>query len=266
MISDREDLFLLAATDDAEAVNRILQSGTSPDDRDSFGRTALHICCTRGCAETAAVLLKWNANTSLQDFENGWTPLHRSLYFGHLKITLLLLKAGAKLGDDFTRDNFSIDVECKWEKGRSLRTHHLWKSPIDHDGNSPLDLLSLKLSPFLRASSAPPCTEVVTFGKADFFLGVPLPHSQSQVTRPRPIAELSLEVPITDIAASRFHSAAVTSDGQVFTWGLGRAGRLGHGDEVTQPLPLPIRGFPGETPRPSPSYALYRNAAPSCRL
>ena len=32
------------------------------------------------------------------------------------------------------------------------------------------------------------------------------------------------------IAAARFHSGAITAEGEVFTWGFGRGGRLGHGD------------------------------------
>lgn len=32
---------------------------------------------------------------------------------------------------------------------------------------------------------------------------------------------------VVQIAAAKFHSAAVTKDGRVFTWGFGRGGRLG---------------------------------------
>lgn len=35
---------------------------------------------------------------------------------------------------------------------------------------------------------------------------------------------------ITKIAASKFHSVAVGSDGKLYTWGFGRGGRLGHPD------------------------------------
>lgn len=246
-----EDLFILSRNDNASAVHKILASGTSPNDQDSFGRTALHICSTYGSSETAAVLLKWNADIAIQDYENGWTPLHRSLYFGHLKITMLLLKAGAKLGDEFTTENSCLDIETKWERERSLKNIMTWTSHIDHDGNSPLDLLSLKLSPFLIKSlpthnqSIRVRTEVLAFGKADFFLGIALPRVAVDVTRPRPVTELTLDVPIVDVAAGKYHSAALTASGELFTWGIGKGGRLGHGNETTQPLPTVMRTFPG---------------------
>ena len=42
---------------------------------------------------------------------------------------------------------------------------------------------------------------------------------------------------IRDIAAGSSHSAAVTSSGELYTWGFGEYGRLGHGDCATQLLP-----------------------------
>ena len=33
---------------------------------------------------------------------------------------------------------------------------------------------------------------------------------------------------VVQVAAAKFHSAALTHDGRVFTWGVGRSGRLGH--------------------------------------
>lgn len=35
---------------------------------------------------------------------------------------------------------------------------------------------------------------------------------------------------VTHVAAAKFHSAAVTASGDVYTWGFGRGGRLGHPD------------------------------------
>lgn len=42
---------------------------------------------------------------------------------------------------------------------------------------------------------------------------------------------------IRDIACGSSHSAAITSSGELYTWGLGEYGRLGHGDIVTQLKP-----------------------------
>ena len=42
---------------------------------------------------------------------------------------------------------------------------------------------------------------------------------------------------IRDIACGSSHSAAVTSSGELYTWGLGEYGRLGHGDNTTQLRP-----------------------------
>lgn len=35
---------------------------------------------------------------------------------------------------------------------------------------------------------------------------------------------------IVALSAAKFHSAVVTEDGRLFTFGFGRGGRLGHGD------------------------------------
>lgn len=42
---------------------------------------------------------------------------------------------------------------------------------------------------------------------------------------------------VRDIACGSSHSAAITSSGELYTWGLGEYGRLGHGDTVTQLRP-----------------------------
>ena len=42
---------------------------------------------------------------------------------------------------------------------------------------------------------------------------------------------------VIDIACGGAHSAAITSSGQLFTWGKGRYGRLGHGDSEDQSKP-----------------------------
>lgn len=50
---------------------------------------------------------------------------------------------------------------------------------------------------------------------------------------------------MVDIAAGGAHSACVTSAGDLYTWGKGRYGRLGHSDSEDQLKPKLVRGPPG---------------------
>ena len=70
---------------------------------------------------------------------------------------------------------------------------------------------------------------------------------------PRPVAGLAGKR-ITCIAAGGAHSAAVTVEGEVWTWGRGRSGRLGHGDTKSQVLPKLVKGS-GVAPGDSESSA-----------
>lgn len=51
---------------------------------------------------------------------------------------------------------------------------------------------------------------------------------------------------IRDIAAGSSHSAAITSSGELYTWGLGEYGRLGHGDNATQLKPRLVQALVGQ--------------------
>lgn len=159
-----------------------------------------------------------------------------------MKISLLLIKAGALIDEGDKRD-WKTDVFPRRERWRSIRNLSTWKPNIDHDGLSPLDLLSTSLSRNLSISKTDlRCTSVLSFGKADFTLGVPLPKSNVDILRPRRIEPLCCES-IIQVVASKYHSLALTKEGQVYSWGHGRAGRLGLGDENTQPEPRLIN-FP----------------------
>lgn len=48
---------------------------------------------------------------------------------------------------------------------------------------------------------------------------------------------------MVDIAAGGAHSACITAAGDLFTWGKGRYGRLGHGDSEDQLKPKLVRNF-----------------------
>ncbi|KAK7097783.1 E3 ubiquitin-protein ligase HERC2-like isoform X3 [Littorina saxatilis] len=51
---------------------------------------------------------------------------------------------------------------------------------------------------------------------------------------------------VRDIACGSSHSAAITSNGELYTWGLGDYGRLGHGDNTTQLKPKQIKSLVGQ--------------------
>ena len=62
----------------------------------------------------------------------------------------------------------------------------------------------------------------------------------SPCDRPRVIESLRGKE-VVEIAAGGAHSACITSSGELFTWGKGRYGRLGHGDSEDQPRPKLVR-------------------------
>ncbi|MBN3299656.1 HERC2 ligase, partial [Amia calva] len=64
--------------------------------------------------------------------------------------------------------------------------------------------------------------------------------SRMNCDKPRLIEALKTKR-IRDIACGSSHSAAITSSGELYTWGLGEYGRLGHGDNTTQLRPKMVK-------------------------
>jgi len=62
----------------------------------------------------------------------------------------------------------------------------------------------------------------------------------SNLDRPRVIETLRGK-DVVDIACGGAHSAAITARGELYTWGKGRYGRLGHGDGEDQLRPKLVR-------------------------
>ncbi|KAJ1527956.1 hypothetical protein ONE63_007889 [Megalurothrips usitatus] len=68
----------------------------------------------------------------------------------------------------------------------------------------------------------------------------------TRVTLDRPrIIEAFRSKRVRDIACGSAHSAAITSGGELYTWGLGQYGRLGHGDNATQLKPKVVKALLG---------------------
>ncbi len=62
---------------------------------DHFGRTALHFAASCGKVKLVEwLLLHGHADPNVRDLESGWTPLHRSIYYGHFNVAAALMKVG----------------------------------------------------------------------------------------------------------------------------------------------------------------------------
>ena len=69
--------------------------------------------------------------------------------------------------------------------------------------------------------------------------------NRSSLDKPRLIDSLKSKR-IRDIACGSGHSAAIASNGELYTWGLGEYGRLGHGDTVTHLKPKLVEELVGK--------------------
>ncbi|KAL0037443.1 hypothetical protein WJX79_008419 [Trebouxia sp. C0005] len=139
-------------------------------------------------------LLKEGAAADALDGESGWTALHRAFYWGNFRCAALLLAANAHL------------------------------SLTDHKGRTALDLLSEELKVFMEHEQP---GLVYSWGNgANYQLGTGATGLQAGPVR----LDALRKALVVQVAAAKYHSAAVTKDGQLFTWGFGRGGRLGHPD------------------------------------
>lgn len=156
------------------------------------GTNALHIAVWRNNLALVEALLEAGACTDTPDKESGWSALHRALYFGNLRIAAALLSGNASL------------------------------TAPDWRGRSPLDVLSQDLRCYLSPTGP---GDVFSWGAGtNYALGT---GSTEPQVAPARIDTLHGKRVIS-LSAAKFHSAAVTEDGFLYTWGFGRGGRLGH--------------------------------------
>ncbi|XP_027769864.1 uncharacterized protein LOC107003537 isoform X4 [Solanum pennellii] len=172
------------------------KSGGNINYRNDFGLTPLHIATWRNHIPIVKRLLAAGADPNARDGESGWSSLHRALHFGHLAVASILLQSGV-----------SITLE-------------------DTKSRTPIDLLSgPDLQGIEKNNSA--ATEVFSWGSGvNYQLGTGNAHIQKL---PCKVDSLHGSV-IKLVSAAKFHSAAVTARGELYTWGFGRGGRLGHPD------------------------------------
>lgn len=224
------DIFLSIISNDILTVYNLLEVELNDaNERNDQGLTGLHICATYGLVDMAMLLLHYGASTSLKDFESGYTPLHRSLYFGHLKLSWLLIRHGALL--DISPDEHAAFSSKTYAK-LSMKSSES-NNCRDKEGFSPLGLLSTVLRERNSYLNYPTHINALVFGKADYQLGITVSKSVTDITAPKLINGLADES-LSHVSTNKHHSLALTSNGLVYSWGHGKNGRLGHGNELLQ--------------------------------
>ncbi|XP_027357725.1 uncharacterized protein LOC113867015 isoform X2 [Abrus precatorius] len=179
------------------ALTQLKKSGGNINLRNAFGLTPLQIATWRNHVPIVRRLLAAGADPNARDGESGWTSLHRALHFGHLAVASILLQHAA-----------STTLE-------------------DSKYRIPVDLLSGSVSQVFDNEHYSVANEVFSWGSGtNYQLGTGNAHIQKL---PCKVDSLNGSM-IKMISAAKFHSVAVTARGEVYTWGFGRGGRLGHPD------------------------------------
>ncbi|CAL8109849.1 unnamed protein product [Orchesella dallaii] len=170
--------------------------------RDDFGRTALHAAATNGLLKATEWLIKiQQCNINAKDYISGYTPLHRSIYFGHLQVARSLIKLGA-------------DVNVR-----------------DNEGLTPFELCQMD-RPIPFKQNAGDMTELTVWGSnANYNLG--LGHQQPRLI-PDVLDKFRKEdLTLVQVAMGTYQTLFLTKTGKVYACGYGMGGRLGTGNETT---------------------------------
>ncbi|XP_020677080.1 uncharacterized protein LOC110095763 isoform X1 [Dendrobium catenatum] len=179
------------------ALLALKRNGGNVDSRNASGVTPLHIAIWRNHLPIVKRLLAAGADPDARDGESGWSSLHRALHFGHLAVASVLMQAGASLTVE--------DSKCR----------------------TPVDLLSGPVSQVVGNNLDSVATEVYSWGSGtNYQLGTGNAHIQKLPGKVDALHDSYIKI----ISASKFHSIAVASNGELYTWGFGRGGRLGHPD------------------------------------
>ncbi|KAL3285870.1 hypothetical protein HHI36_000390 [Cryptolaemus montrouzieri] len=174
--------------------------------KDSVGRTALHLAASCGRIELVRWLVKIrNANINLKDEESGYTPLHRSLFYGKIHVAVELMKLGA---------NSSI-----YDMDSLTAVEHVTK-----DGHKPLDCYSGNLYTWGLNNN----------NSLGSFSSRTIPESLDIFHKRYP------EARVQQVCIDKFHSLIISTDGDAYSCGHGLGGRLGLGTEQTVVVPTKI--------------------------
>ncbi|CAN7107912.1 unnamed protein product [Brassica rapa subsp. narinosa] len=177
------------------ALNVLKKSGGILNLRNACGLTPLHVAIWRNHIPIVRRLLAAGSDPDARDGESGWSSLHRALHFGHLAVASVLIDSGA---------SFTLE---------------------DIKSRTPVDLVSGPVAQVIGEKHSSVATEVFSWGNgANYQLGT---GNQDVQKLPGRVDSLH-GCFIKSVSAAKFHSVAISSHGEVYTWGFGRGGRLGH--------------------------------------
>ena len=217
----------------------------------------------RNHAGLVEALLEAGADPDAQDSESGWSALHRALHWGQLRIAAALLGANASLALPDWRGRSPLDLlsaELKeyvepggdgdvfswggWlccgegvAGGSGCPTGTCGSRQLLHwaacCGSSPLHC-PLTMTLLITQSTLCPAAAAIAAPGAgngsNYTLGT---GSTDLQLHPARIDSLH-DQQVVAVSAAKFHSAAVSVDGQLLTWGWGRGGRLGEHQALGQ--------------------------------
>ncbi|CAA6653770.1 unnamed protein product [Spirodela intermedia] len=179
------------------SLSLLKKNGGNVDAKNAFGLTALHIATWRNHVPIVKRLLSAGADPDVRDGESGWSSLHRALHFGHLAVAGILLQSGA-----------TLTLE-------------------DSKFQTPVDLISGPVLLGVGKDYHSVATEIYSWGSGtNYQLGTGNAHIQRLPCKVDALQGSYIKMS----AAAKFHSVAVGSCGELYTWGFGRGGRLGHPD------------------------------------
>eukprot|EP00045_Choanoeca_perplexa_P015774 m.203738 g.203738 ORF g.203738 m.203738 type:complete len:1495 (+) comp17076_c0_seq1:370-4854(+) len=229
--------------DDINQLQDIITNGDLVNARDKpHGRTVIHIAAATGAMQCLQYLLELpGVDLSVVDAENGWTALHRAIYFCQIEAAVLLLKHKAPSYNTFDHNGFSpvalltpdLDGLAGLPTSASLRN----RGRVDESVTFSRAAASSEWRDLAKAmdrSEQAACKQkqqpielarqVYAWGSnINFALGFSDGDSRR---KPQHLAAFD-GADVQATATAKFHTLFLLANGTVYACGHGRCGRLG---------------------------------------